>query len=71
MNKIPPLDGILKARGLDNKDLVNASTQQLTFKQIQKARKGQPVTVNIQGKITDALNACGDVRYQMKELFPV
>ncbi len=52
------LDSILKARGLSNADLVKASTEQLTFKQVQKARTGRPVTANIQGKITRALNAC-------------
>ncbi len=65
-----PLDGILRSRGLDNADLVKASTQQLTFKQVQKARTGHPVTANIQGKIVCALNACGgDVQYQARELF--
>lgn len=65
-----PLDGILKARGLDNADLVKASTRQLTFKQVQKARMGRPVTANIQIKITRALNACGGGdTYQVQELF--
>jgi len=67
--KPPPLDGILKARGLENEDLVKASTEQLTFKQVQKARTGRAVTINIQTKITRALNACGDVQYQLRELF--
>ncbi len=64
-----PLDEILKARGLSNADLVKASTQQLTFKQVQKARMGHPVSVNIKHKIVRALNAGGDVQYQMQELF--
>jgi hypothetical protein len=64
------LDDILKSRGLDNVHLVKASTQQLTFKQVQKARSGQPVTANIQDKIVRALNACGgDVEYTVRELF--
>lgn len=65
-----PIDTILKTRGLDNADLVRASTQQLTFKQVQKARAGRPVTANIQDKILNALNACsGDVQYQKRDLF--
>lgn len=64
-----PLDGILKARGLNNDDLVKASTRQLTFKQVQKARAGRVVTVNIQNKVLAAINACGELRYQMKDLF--
>ena len=53
------IDDILKARGLDNSDLVKASIEQLTFKQVQKARAGRPVSANIQGKIARALKACG------------
>ncbi len=65
-----PLDTILKYRGLTNEDLVKASSEQLTFKQVQKARSGRAVTVNIQHKILRALNACGgDVKYQLSDLF--
>ena len=67
--KPQPLDGILKVRGLDNEDLIKASTEQLTFKQVQKARAGRAVTINIQNKIMRALNACGKVQYQIRELF--
>lgn len=62
-------DGILKARGLGNADLVKASTEQLTFKQVQKARTGRRVTAHIQDKIVRALNACGSDRYQAGEVF--
>ncbi len=41
--------------GLSNADLVKASTEQLTFKMIQKARKGKPLTPNVQNKILAAL----------------
>lgn len=64
------LNKILKERGLDNQKLVNASTLQLTFKQVQKARLNRPVTVNIQDKIIRALNACvEDLQYQRRDLF--
>lgn len=70
IEKPQPLDHILKERRLVNQDLVKASTQQLTFKQVQKARMGRSVTVNIQEKILSALNACGgDVLYQRRDLF--
>ncbi len=52
-----PLDGLLAELGLGNHDLVAASTQQLTHKQIQKARRGRYVTLNIQRKILAALQA--------------
>ncbi len=67
--KPPPLDGILIARGLDNKDLIKASTEQLTLKQVKKARAGRAITVNIQNKILRALNACGEFKYKIRELF--
>ena len=67
--KPQPIDGILKTRGLNNEDLVKASTEQLTFKQVQKARTGRAVTINIQNKILSAINACGGVQYQIRELF--
>ncbi len=63
------LDSILRVGGLTNEDLVRVSTDQLTFKQVQKARSGRPVTANIKGKIVRALNACGDVQYDIRELF--
>ena len=43
--------------GLSNADLVKASTEQLTFKMVQKGRKGKPLTPNVQGKILRALAA--------------
>lgn len=52
-----PLDRVLEEAGIANSDLVGASTEQLTHKQVQKARKGRRVTPNIQGKIRRALEA--------------
>ena len=42
---------------LTNADLVKASTQQLTFKMVQKGRQGKPLTLNVQQKILAALQA--------------
>lgn len=50
-----PLDELMTERGLSNADLVKASTEQLTFKMVQKARKGKPLTPNVQNKILAAL----------------
>jgi hypothetical protein len=52
-----PLDALLSELGLENHALVAASTEQLTHKQVQKARKGRYVTGNIQRKILKAVNA--------------
>ncbi len=51
-----PLDAILDEIGLCNHQLVALSTEQLTHKQVQKARKGRRISVNIQRKILKALN---------------
>lgn len=48
-------DELMSELGLSNADLVNASTEQLTFKMVQKARKGKPLTPNVQNKIIAAL----------------
>ncbi|MBU6180451.1 MAG: hypothetical protein KGR69_12370 [Verrucomicrobia bacterium] len=54
---LQPLDALLSELGLENHALVAASTEQLTHKQVQKARKGRYVTGNIQRKILAAVNA--------------
>jgi len=54
---LQPLDAILDEIGLTNHQLVALSTEQLTHKQVQKARKGKRISVNIQRKILRALNA--------------
>jgi len=64
------LDSVLISLSLKNDALVKASSEQLTFKQLQKARKGAHVTLNIKGKITRALNLCvGEERFTTKDLF--
>ncbi|MDP8213398.1 MAG: hypothetical protein P9X22_08965 [Candidatus Zapsychrus exili] len=65
-----PLDEILIKLELKNDDLVEASTEQLTHKQVQKARKGRRITYNIKGKVTRALNAViKEDKYIQKDLF--
>ncbi|MEM6278840.1 MAG: hypothetical protein AAF733_05130 [Verrucomicrobiota bacterium] len=71
---VQPLDAILREMGLENRDLVLASTEQLTHKQVQKARKGRRVSSNIQGKIRRALERVvagrGEERsFALSELF--
>jgi len=67
---IQPLDTILNCLSLKNDDLVSTSSEQLTHKQVQKARKGRSVTLNIKSKITRALNAqMEDQKYTPKNLF--
>ncbi len=51
-----PLDGMMKAWGLENHDLVEVSTEQLTHKQVQKARTGRRLTLKMMQKVTRAFN---------------
>jgi len=65
-----PLDKVIEEQGLSGDDLVKASTLQLTFKQLQNARKGRYVSLNIQNKILRALNAfLGEDKYRLEDLF--
>ena len=50
-------DEFMIERGLSNAEVVRASTEQLTFKTVQKARKGKPLTPRMQKKILTALKA--------------
>jgi len=65
-----PLDEILTRIRLANSDLVNASTEQLTHKVVQKGRKGRRLTRNAQMKILNALNlASPEEKFSVGDLF--
>lgn len=66
-----PLDEMMFARRLDNHDLVNASLEQLTHKQVQRARKGRQLTLKMMQKITRAYNVSlfNTLSLQDKEVF--
>jgi hypothetical protein len=51
-----PLDSLIDAWGLGNHDLVEASTEQLTHKQTQRARKGRRLSLKMMQKLARALN---------------
>ncbi len=50
------LDALMARLQLTNADLVRASTEQLTFKMVQKGRKGRKLTFNVQHKILSAIH---------------
>ena len=55
---VQPLDAIMTEKGIKNHDLVAAvKPGTITHKQVQKARKGRRLTVHMQEKILEALNA--------------
>lgn len=60
-----PLDGMMTAWGLGNHDLVDASPEQLTHKQVQRARSGRMLTLHMMQKLTRALNIA--VWYRLKK----
>jgi uncharacterized protein YbcV (DUF1398 family) len=65
-----PLDELMEKLGLSNADLVAASTEQLTFKMVQKGRKGKRLTRNVQEKILNALLAAKpELKIRRRELF--
>ncbi len=65
-----PIDKLMVSRGLKNADLVEASTEQLTFKMVQRARKGRRLTPNVKNKILNAFQALNpDQKISFKTLF--
>ncbi len=50
-----PLDSLMNQLNLSNAELVKASTEQLSFKMVQKGRKGARLSPRIQDKILRAL----------------
>ncbi len=64
-----PIARIMEAHGLRARDLVAASTQQLTHKMVSRACKGRRLTPNVQSKIRNALNTAMEKKYSMEELF--
>ena len=69
-NSPQPLDTLMTQLGVTNADLVNASTEQLSFKMVQKGRKGRRLSPNIQDKILTALlKVKPDLKTRRRDLF--
>lgn len=66
---VQPLDKVMEELGLKNHDVVAASKDGLTHKQVQKGRKGRRLTRNIQDKIISALSASTSNEYARGDLF--
>jgi len=64
-----PLDEIMEALELKNHDLVAASTNGLTHKQVNKGRKGRRLTRNVQDKIAASLSTATGNSYSVRDLF--
>jgi hypothetical protein len=71
---VQPIESLLERLDLSNRDLVEASSEQLTHKQVQKARNGRKLSGNLQGKVLRALNvaACpddGKEKFELRDIF--
>lgn len=51
-----PLNAIMQRWGVSNHDLVEISIEQLTHKQVQRARQGRQLTLKMMQKVARALN---------------
>ena len=63
---VQPLDGIMTAHELTNHALVAASTEPMTHKAVQRARKGRRLTKHMKQRMADALNLL--IKQQGKEI---
>ncbi len=66
---VQPLDAVLLQLQLKSHDLVAASAEHLTHKEVQKGRRGRRLTANLQGKIVRALSAVAGRPFAARELF--
>jgi hypothetical protein len=66
---VQPLDRLMEERGLKNHDLVAASSDGLTHKQVQKGRRGRRLTRHVQEKIVAAFAACSGEPCRLEQLF--
>ena len=71
-----PLDAILTGWQLDNHDVVEASPEQLTHKQLVRARNGRRLTLKMMTKVARTVNFAiwgrldNEEREQFTEYFP-
>ncbi len=66
---VQPLDCLMAEAGMRNHDLVAASADGLTHKQVAKARRGRKVTLRMQAKVLAAWNAARGEERELGELF--
>ena len=64
-----PLGPLLAALGLEPADLVRASAEGLTFKQVGRAVRGRRLTANMMGKVERALAAAAGRAFAREQLF--
>jgi flagellar motor switch protein FliG len=60
---------VMDERGVTAHDVVAASTEQITHKMVQRARKGRRLTPQVMKKIQRALNAATGESFALRDLF--
>lgn len=66
---VQPIAKLIEVNCLRPKDIVSASSEQLTFKMLSKAVKGRRLSSNVKMKILNAFNAASQKKYLIKDLF--
>lgn len=64
-----PLGALLETHALTRQQLVAASTEQLTHKQVARALKGRWLTMPVRIKLLRALEAASGERFALSQLF--
>jgi len=64
-----PIAGIISEKNLKSRDIVNASTEQITYKMISRAVKGRRLSPKVQNKILRAINSLTENQYSLKDIF--
>ena len=64
-----PIARLMAERGLKGKDLVAASTEQITHKMVSRACKGRRLTRHAQSKVINAFNKAAGTTCGLKDLF--
>ena len=64
-----PIVKIISEKNLKSRDIVNASTEQVTYKMISRAVKGRRLSPKVQNKILRAINILTGNRYSLKDIF--
>ena len=64
-----PLGELLARHELGPRDLVAASTEQITYKMVKRGIRGRRLTPNVMVKIRNALNRATGKQYTIADLF--
>jgi hypothetical protein len=64
-----PVGDLLAKHDLSQHDLVEASTEQITHKMVNRAVRGRRLTPHVMAKIRNALNRAAQSTYTLHDLF--